>query len=193
MPDLGSRWSWRTVWSRPCRSTADSRRGLPPTGGRSPAYTRHTERPTRCSAHREETVSKRDPSGCRFRRNGVLGDQTSANVSTNQATGFTLQLQGLLLELTTPLLSHVELSGGGKESSARVAGFSIHDNRSGRDNCLVPTPTTLCSRSGQFLSRHYITMSTEARVRTVRNTFSIGCDGVTLVTNCTPEIQRRNH
>lgn len=33
-----------------------------------------------------------------------------------EATGVTLQLQGLLLELTTPLLSHVELSAGGKQN-----------------------------------------------------------------------------
>lgn len=55
-------------------------------------------------------------------------------MSTNQATGFTLQLQGLPLELTTPLLSHVELSGGGKGSS---------DKRSSRGNCTNDLVLTL--------------------------------------------------
>lgn len=70
----------------------------------------------------------------RLHRSIRPGEQTRASVSVNAAMCFTLQLQGLLLELTTPLLSHVEPSVGGKTNKtlAQLARPEVQPDRVAR-------------------------------------------------------------
>lgn len=67
----------------------------------------------------------------RLHRSVHPGEQTRTSASVNAAMCFTLQLQGLLLELTTPLLSQVEPSVGGKTNKtlAQLARPEVQPDR----------------------------------------------------------------
>lgn len=163
--------------------------GLAPDRWKNPALHSSHRAPATLFCTQSGNSVYRDPSACGLR---VERRPRRANVCSNATTCFTLQLQGLLLELTTPLLSHVELSVGRKMSKT-LARFATSEGKNeayalttGNTFSIRQERVTLVTRCTPETQRKH---SVKSEVRSLLATFS----SLTFrsVGPCSPACRRR--